>query len=42
MDSHIKKVKEWADKWKDRGDIIKAWHDYIISEEAQSRKNSTL
>ena len=30
-DTHIKKVKEWADKWKSRGEITKAWHDYIIN-----------
>ena len=41
-DTHIKKVKEWADKWKSRGEITKAWHDYILNEEAQSGKNSTL
>ena len=41
-DTHIKKVKEWADKWKNRGEITKAWHDYILNEEAQSGKNSTL
>ena len=23
----LKKVKEWADKWKSRGEITKAWHD---------------
>ena len=30
-DTHIKKGKEWADKWKSRGEITKAWHDYIIN-----------
>ena len=35
-DTHIKKFKEWADEWKDRGEII--WHDYIINDKAQPRK----
>ena len=33
-DIHIKKVKEWADKLKDRGGIAKAWQDYILNDEA--------
>ena len=34
-DTHIKKVKEWAHKWKNRGEITKAWHNYIINDESQ-------
>ena len=30
-DTHIKKGKEWADKWKSRGEITKALHDYIMN-----------
>ena len=37
----LKKVKEWADKWKSRGEITKAWHDYTINDGAQPGKNST-
>ena len=40
--THIKKVKEWADEWKNRGEITKAWHDYIINDKAQLGKNSIL
>ena len=39
---NIKKVKERADKWKNRGEITRAWHDYIIKNKAQLGKNSTL
>ena len=41
-DTHIKKVKERVDKWKNRGEIIKTWHDYIINDKDQPGKNSSL
>ena len=40
--THIQKVKECADKWKDRGEITKSWHEFIVSNDAQPGKNSTL
>ena len=41
-DTHIKNVKEWTDEWKNRGEITKSWHDYMINNEAQPGKNSTF
>ena len=40
--THIQKVKEWADKWKDRGEIIKSWHEFIVNNDSEPMKNSAL
>ena len=40
--NHIKVVSEWANKWFRKGEISKDWRNYIINEDAQPGKNSTL
>ena len=40
--NHIKIVSEWANKWFTKGEISKEWGNYIINEDAQPGKNSTL
>ena len=40
--NHIKIVSEWANKWFRKGEISKDWRNYIINEDAQPGKNSTL
>ena len=41
-ESHIAKVREWANKWFSKGEISKQWKDYIINEKAKPGKNATL
>ena len=36
--THIQKVKEWSDKRKNRGEIIKSWHEFIVNNDAQLEK----
>ena len=38
----IIKVKEQTNKQKNTRETKKVWHDYIINDEAQPGKNSTL
>ena len=40
--THIQKVQEWADKWKERGKIRKSWQEFIVNDDAQPGKNLTL
>ena len=28
---HITKVKQWADKWFERKEILKEWHQFVIN-----------
>ena len=35
-------MSEWANKWFRKGEISKDWRNYIINEDAQPGKNSTL
>ena len=39
---HIQKVKEWADKWHNEGEITSEWKEFIVNENAKPGKNSTL
>ena len=39
---HIEKVKLWAEKWHQLGEISKDWKNYVINTDAKPGKNSTL
>jgi len=39
---HIEKVRNWAEKWREKGEISKEWKEFIVNEAAQPGKNSTL
>ena len=41
-DTHIKKNKEWDDKWKDRGEITKSWHSYIVNHTFDCTQHATI
>ena len=39
---HIQKVERWAEKWFKKGEITKAWKDYVKNRNAKPGTNSTL
>ena len=39
---HIRKVKQWALKWLQLGEISKEWKEFVINTEARPGKNATL
>ena len=39
---HVEVVKKFVKKWKDKGELNSRWANFIINEDAQPGKNSTL